>query len=76
MKNRSIPLRTWASPSYDSRTGRAASAFAPPGSAATFDAGENVRPDAQVDEAAGKASGGAPNFHEWQASKSQGGARK
>jgi hypothetical protein len=68
-------LRSWASPSYGA-DGRAASSFARPGSAATFDAGENVHPDAQVDQAAGKASGGAPNFHEWQASKSQGGARK
>jgi hypothetical protein len=73
MKN--IPLRSWASPSYGPN-GRAASSFATPGSAASFDAGEAVHPDAQVSEAAGKAAGGAPNFHEWQASKSQGGARK
>jgi hypothetical protein len=37
---------------------------------------EHIAPSSQVDSAAGKASGGAPNFHEWQASKSQGGARK
>jgi hypothetical protein len=72
---RNIPLRDWASASYDPKTGRQASAFARPGTGVTLE-DQHIAPNAQVDEASGKASGGAPNFHEWQASKSQGGARK
>ena len=70
-----IPLRNWGrgTASYDPRTGRQSSAFV---HGATTIEDEHIAPSSQVDSAAGKASGGAPNFHEWQASKSQGGARK
>jgi hypothetical protein len=73
MKNRNTPLRSWSAASYG-LNGRAASAFAPSGSATSFD-GEPVRPTAQISEAAGVAKGGAPNFHEWQATKTQGGTK-
>jgi hypothetical protein len=69
MKNRNTPLRSWASPSYG-LNGRAASSFATPGSAATFDAGENVRPDAQISEATGRADSTTPSWTEVDARRS------
>jgi hypothetical protein len=69
MKNRNIPLRTWSSPSYG-LNGRAASSFVAPGGAATFDAGENVRPNAQIGEATGRADSTTPSWTEIDARRS------
>jgi hypothetical protein len=58
MRN-NIPLRTWASPSYDAKTGKQASAFTRPGDATTIE-GMACHGDGQVGAATGKAEGGAP----------------
>jgi hypothetical protein len=41
------PMRSWASPSYSPTTGRAASAFAPPGTSVTIE-GCRIKPSAQI----------------------------
>jgi hypothetical protein len=59
MKNRNIPLRTWASPSYDRNTGKQASAFTRAGDATTIE-GMSCHGDSQVSASHGAAEGGAP----------------
>jgi hypothetical protein len=68
-----VPLRDWASASYDPKTGKAASAFRPEG--ASFGAeGFDIRPSAQVDSARSKGRGNAPGFVEWQKDHNGGGS--
>jgi hypothetical protein len=57
MKN--IPLRDWAAPSYDPKTGKQASAFTPAGTGTTIE-GMACHGDGQFSASHGAAEGGAP----------------
>jgi hypothetical protein len=58
-----IPLRQWASSSYDKNSGRAASGLLSDGSNTTCD-GERVRGDQQIPNDPGVH--GSPGWAEWQ----------
>jgi hypothetical protein len=63
---KNVPLRNWASASYDPKTGKAASALGSEGAAGYSAEGFDIRPSGQVDSARSKGRGGAPGFVDWQ----------
>jgi hypothetical protein len=70
MKNH-IPLRDWASPSYDASTGKSASAFAEPGMAVTIE-DMPIRPNGQLPRR-DNAAPGTPSLAELDRNRCQGG---
>jgi hypothetical protein len=65
------PLRQWASASYSSSTGRAASGLLSEGSITTCD-GELLKGNQQIPKDRGR--GGAPGFDEFTKNHTQGGS--
>jgi hypothetical protein len=65
MKDRYVPLKDWSCPSYDPKTGKQASVFAPPGTAVTLD-GTRIAPSAQRYAGDTRGVHGAPGWGEWQ----------
>jgi hypothetical protein len=57
------PLRDWGSSSYDRYTGRSASSLAADGKSSNGYVNACGNASSQLDEAAGRAEGGAPNAH-------------
>jgi hypothetical protein len=62
------PLRDWACPSYNARTGKACSAFGPQASIE----GMKIAGHSQVEAANTAGVGGAPGWHEVDKSRTQG----
>ena len=69
MKNH-IPLRDWASPSYDASTGKPASAFAEPGTAVTIE-DIKIAPNSQLPRR-DNAAPGTPSFETLDKNRCQG----
>jgi hypothetical protein len=67
------PLRSWACPSYDPNTGKAASAFLPWGARTTIE-GQEIAPNSQL--ARGQTAPGTPSLKELDQMRTQGGSVK